>query len=161
MVDWLASGLSEHDVEDAVGFGLTPEDVARWAPFYPLEIHWAVRHGLPLEVARQWAERGVRIRDTIHARAVGLSLEDLEPWLEQGFLPADAWESTEAGVSIETAIAWRAAGFIVPDALLLIGDGWTLDEAIRARYAGVDRYGIGAADPSDRQFPVDTAGRRP
>jgi hypothetical protein len=62
---------------------------------------------------------------------------------------------------METAIAWRAAGFIVPDALLLIGDGWTLDEAIRARYAGVDRYGIGAADPTDRQLPVDTAGRRP
>ena len=126
MVDWLASGLSERDVEDAVGFGLTPEDVARWAPFYPLEIHWAVRHGLPLEVARQWAEHGVRIRD-----------------------------------SMEVAIAWRAAGFIVPDALLLIRDGWTLEGAIRARYEGVDRYGIGAADPSDRQFPVDSAGRRP
>jgi hypothetical protein len=147
MLDWLGTGLDEGDIQDAVGFGLSPEDVRRWAPFYPLEIHWARRHGLPLEVARQWSEAGVRIRDTVRALAVSLSLAEVLRWVEHGFLPADAWESKEVGVSMEEAIAWRAAGFIVPDALQLIRDGWTLDAAVAARYEGVDRYG------EDRSLP--------
>jgi hypothetical protein len=139
--EWRETGIDESEVRDAIGVGLAPDDVRSWAPFRPLEIHWARKHGLPLVEARLWAAYGVPIRDTVRARAVGLTLEELRRWQDSGFGAADAWESKETGVTIPQAIAWREAGFVAPDALQLIRDRWTLDEAILARSRDVHRYG--------------------
>ena len=132
--------LSDEELGDADGFGLTPDEVTTWAPFYPLETYWAKKHHLALETARLWAEHGVPIRDTVKAVAVGLTLNEIDRWVEEGFTPADASEAKETGVDITEVLAWREAGFIAPDALQLIRDGWELGEATAARYAGVDRY---------------------
>ena len=123
------------------GFGLTTDEVRTWVPFYPLEIYWAKKHHLALETARLWAERGVPIRDTVNAVAVGLTLEEVDRWVDEGFTAADASEAKETGAGIAQVMAWRQAGFIAPDALQLIRDGWELGEATAARYAGIDRYG--------------------
>jgi hypothetical protein len=139
--DWAATGLDPVDVRDAIGLRLTPGDVRAWAPFRPLEIHWARRHGLSPAEARRWAREGVPVRDAVRAVAVGLDVDELHRWEEQGFNASDAWEATETGVGIAEAMAWREAGFVVPDALQLVRDRWTLEAAIVARNAGIDRYG--------------------
>lgn len=133
---------ADEEIRDARGFGVTPDDVAVWRPFRALEIYWARKQGLPLEVARRWAEHGVPVRDTVMAWSLGLSLEEVDEWAANGFTPGDAWEARETGVGMPAAKAWREAGFIVPDALQLIRDGWDLEAAIAARYAGIDRYGV-------------------
>jgi hypothetical protein len=130
---WRATGLDEGEVADAIGFHLTPGDVERWAPFRPLEIHWATRNGLSLESARRWARHGVDVGDAIRAEAAGLTFDQLREWEREGFDVADAWEARETGLTIGQAVAWRAAGFVIPDALQLVRDGWTLPEAVVAR----------------------------
>ena len=139
--DWAATGLDAVDVADAVGLRLTVEDVLAWAPFRPLEIQWARRHGLSPADARQWAREGVPVRDAVRAVAVGLGVDELRRWEERGFNVLDAWEAKETGLGIAEAEAWREAGFVVPDALQLVRDRWTLDAAVVARNAGIDRYG--------------------
>ena len=121
------------DLRNAIGLHLTADDLREWAPFHPLEIHWARRTGLSLAEARLWAREGVAIRDTVRAREVGLSLAELRRWRASGFDAADAWEARETGVGIPEAIAWREAGFVIPDALQLIRHGWSLENAIVAR----------------------------
>jgi hypothetical protein len=138
--DWAGIGLDPDDEADAIGFGLTVQDVLAWAPFRPLEIAWARRHGLSPAEARRWAGEGVPIRDAVRAVAVGLGIEELRRWEERGFNASDAWEAKETGIGIEEAAAWREAGFVVPDALQLVRDRWTLDAAVVARNAGIDRY---------------------
>lgn len=140
MDGWAATGLDATAVADAVGLGLTPDVVRAWAPFRPLEIHWARRHALPLDLARRWAAAGVPLRDAVRAVAVGLTLDGLRAWEAAGFNASDAWEATETGVTIDVARAWRDAGFVVPDALQLIRHGWTLDRATVARNDGIRRY---------------------
>jgi hypothetical protein len=140
-MDWQETGLSRAEVGNAVGLGLSPDEVREWAPFHPLEIYWARKRGLPLAEARRWAARGVPVRDTIRAMEVGLSLEELNRWEASGFNAADAWEAKETGVGIAEVVAWREAGFVVPDALQLIRDSWSLSRAIVARYDGVHPYG--------------------
>jgi hypothetical protein len=139
--------LTDEELRDAEGFGLTPDEVRTWAPFYPLETYWAKKHHLALETARLWAGHGVPIRDTVKAVAVGLTLDEIDQWVGEGFTAADASEAKETGVDIAQVVAWRQAGFIAPDALQLIRDGWELGEAAAARYAGVDRYGV-SSDPA-------------
>jgi hypothetical protein len=138
--EWRSAGLDQTEIDNAIGFRLTFEEVREWEPFRALEIYWARKHGLPLSEARRWAAEGVPVRDTIMARAVGLSLDELHAWQARGFNASDAWEAKEAGVTIPQAVAWREAGFVAPDALQLTRDGWTLDEAVVARYAGLRRY---------------------
>jgi hypothetical protein len=138
--DWAATGLGPVDVADAIGLRLTVGDVLAWAPFRPLEIHWARRHGLSLAEARRWAREGVPVRDAVRAVAVGLRIDELRRWEEHGFNASDAWEAKETGLGIAEAAAWREAGFVVPDALQLVRDRWTLDAAVVARNAGTDRY---------------------
>jgi hypothetical protein len=138
--DWRSTGLEDWEVADAVGLRLTVRDVREWAPFRPLEIAWARRHGLPLPEARRWAAAGVPVRDAVRAHAVGLTLNELRDWEAAGFNASDAWEARESGVGIATAIAWREAGFVTPDALQLVRDGWTLPAARVARDAGIRRY---------------------
>ena len=138
--EWTATGLDPLDVADAIGLGLTVADVVAWAPFRPLEIHWARRHGLSLAEAQRWARAGVPIRDAVRAVAVGLGLDELRGWEEHGFNVSDAWEAKETGLGIAEASAWREAGFVVPDALQLVRDRWTLEAAVVARNAGIDRY---------------------
>ncbi len=138
--DWTATGLDPVDIADAIGLRLTVAEVLAWAPFRPLEIVWAKRHGLPLAEARRWAGEGVAIRDAVRAVAVGLSIDELHRWEEHGFNASDAWEATETGVGIAEAAAWRDAGFVIPDALQLVRDRWTLDAAVAARNAGIERY---------------------
>src|SRR5207302_5679256 len=104
---WRGTGLDEAEVADAVGFRLSPDDVERWAPFRPLEIHWARRNGLSLESARRWARQGVEVRDAIRAEAAGLTLDELRRWEREGFGVADAWEARETGVTVDEAVAWR------------------------------------------------------
>ena len=135
-----ATGLDQTEIENAIGFRLTFEEVREWAPFRPLEIYWARKNGLPLSEARRWAAEGVPVRDTIMARAVHLSLDELHAWQARGFNASDAWEAKEAGVAIPEAVAWREAGFVAPDTLQLIRHGWTLDDAVVARSAGLRRY---------------------
>lgn len=137
---WSETGLDPSEIGDAVGFGLDVAEVREWAPFRPLEIHWARRHGLCLGQARRWASEGVPVRDAVRALAVGLTIHELHRWERAGFNASDAWECKETGVTIPEAMSWREAGFVVPDALQLVRDGWTLHEAIRARNAGVRRY---------------------
>ena len=136
--DW--TGLDDWDIANAVGLRLTPADVRAWAPFRPLEIHWARRNGLSLADARRWAAAGVPVRDAIRARAAGLRLEELRRWEAAGFGAADAAEAKETGVDIPEAAAWREAGFVLPDALQLVRDGWTLEGAIVARDRDLRRY---------------------
>jgi len=128
-----ADARSDYEAADAAGFGLAPDDLRHWRPFYPIEIAWARKHGLPLAAARRWAAGGVRVHDAVRARALGLTPADVRRWTDAGFLPADAVEANEAGVSLEQAVAWREAGFVFPDAALLIHDGWTLEAAAAAR----------------------------
>ncbi len=137
--DWRATGLDDREVANAVGLRLTVDDVRAWAPFRPLEIHWARRNGLSPHEARRWAREGVPIRDTVRAVAVGLTIDELHRWEEAGFNASDAWEAKETGITIREAIAWREAGFVVPDALQLVRDRWTLEAAIVARNAGIRR----------------------
>jgi hypothetical protein len=138
--EWAGTGLDPADVADAMGLRLTVDDVLAWAPFRPLEIHWARRHGMSPAEARRWAGEGVPVRDAVHAVAVGLGVDELRRWEEHGFNASDAWEAKETGLGIAEAAAWREAGFVVPDALQLVRDRWTLDAAVVARNAGIDRY---------------------
>jgi hypothetical protein len=138
--DWALTGLDATDVADAIGLRLSVEDVLAWAPFRPMEIQWARRHGLSLAEARRWSEAGVPVRDAVRAVAVGLGTDELHRWEEHGFNASDAWEAKETGLGIAEAAAWREAGFVVPDALQLVRDRWTLDAAFLARNAGIDRY---------------------
>ncbi|HEY3688105.1 MAG TPA: hypothetical protein VGL93_34020 [Streptosporangiaceae bacterium] len=124
---------SDYEAADATGFRLTPEELRRWRPFYPIEIAWARRHGLPLAAAHRWAADGVRVHDAVRARALGMTPADVRRWTGAGFLPADAVEAAEAGIPLERAVAWREVGFVLPDAALLIRDGWTLEAATAAR----------------------------
>lgn len=124
---------SDYEAADAAGFGLTPEDLRHWHPFYPIEIAWARRHGLPLAAARRWAADGVRVHDAVRALVLGLTPAQIRHWTDAGFLPADAVEANEAGIGLEQAVAWREVGFVLPDAALLIRDGWTLESASAAR----------------------------
>jgi hypothetical protein len=135
-----APARSRYEVRDAIGYQLTEADLREWQPFYPLEIHWARKHGLALAEARRWFDAEVSVQDAVRATAAGLRLEDVRCWLECGFLAADAAEAADAGMSLETAVRWRAAGFLTLDAILLVQDGWTLDQARTARYSEVDRY---------------------
>jgi hypothetical protein len=137
---WRSTGLDQAEIENAIGFRLTFEEVREWAPFRPLEIYWARKNGLSLSEAQRWAAEGVPVRDSIMARAVRLSLDELQAWQARGFNASDAWEAKEAGVTIPQAVAWRDAGFVAPDALQLVRHGWTLDDAVVARSAGVRRY---------------------
>jgi hypothetical protein len=130
-----APGARAH--AEARGYGLTADDLRDWAPFTPIEIHWALRHGLTQAAARRWAREGLRVCDMVRAIALGMAPEEVGPWAEAGFAPSDAVEAKDAGVPFEAAVAWRRAGFILPDAALLIRDGWTLAEAVSARYAGI------------------------
>jgi hypothetical protein len=141
MSRWSETGLRRAEVQEAIGLGLSVEDVREWAPFPPFEIHWARARGLSLAQVRIWAERGVRVRDAVEATRVGLSLDELGRWEAHGFNAADAWEAKETGVDIPQAIAWREAGFVVPDALQLIRDRWRLEDAVVARFEGVFPYG--------------------
>jgi len=138
--DWSGTGLDRGEIADAAGLRLSPDDVRAWAPFRPLEIHWARRHGLTPDEARRWAAAGVPVRDAVRARQVGLRLDELRRWEAAGFDAADAWEARETGVAIAEVAAWREAGFVVPDALQLVRDGWTLDAAIVARNRDIRRY---------------------
>lgn len=132
---------SGYEAADAVGFGLTPDELRRWRPFYPIEIAWARKHGLPLAAARRWAADGVRVHDAVRARGLGLTAEEVRRWTVAGFLPADAVDAYEAGVSLAQAVAWREVGFVLPDAALLIRDGWTLEAATAAREGHLGRTG--------------------
>lgn len=123
--------------DEARAYGLSRDDLTCWAPFTPVEIQWARKHGLSPSVARRWALEGLHVCDTVRAVALGLAPEDARRWAAAHFAPADAVEAAETGISLETAIAWREVGFILPDAALLIRDGWTLGEAADARYAGI------------------------
>jgi hypothetical protein len=140
--DWRATGLDDYEIANAVGLRLTAVDVLTWAPFRPLEIHWARRHDLSLAEARRWASEGVPVRDAVRARAVGLTVDELHGWQEAGFDPADAWEARETGVAIPEATAWREAGFVLPDALQLVRHRWTLAAASAARDAGIRHHGF-------------------
>jgi hypothetical protein len=131
-----AAAFAEGDGE-ARAYGLTDEDLSHWAPFTPVEIQWARKHGLSPAAARRWALEGLRVCDTVRAVALGMAPEEARQWAIAHFAPSDAVEAAEMGVSLETAIAWREEGFILPDAALLIRDGWTLSDAVDARYAGI------------------------
>lgn len=128
------------EVCDARGYQLTESDLREWQPFYPLEIYWARKHGLPLAEARRWSDAEVSVQDAVRATAAGLPVEDVRPWIELGFLAADAIDAADAGMALDTAVRWREAGFLTLDAILLVRDGCTLDDARAARYSEVDRY---------------------
>ena len=125
------------EAAEARAYGLTAGDLRDWAPFSPVEICWALSHGVTRAIASRWAGTGLRAADAVRAIALGMTPEEVRPWAEAGFAPSDAVEAKDAGVPFETAVAWRRAGFILPDAALLIRDGWTLSEAVTARYAGI------------------------
>lgn len=122
---------------EAVAYGLTRDDLRDWAPFTPVEIHWARKHALTPALARQWALEGLHVCDAVRAVALGLTPADTRRWAAAHFASSDAVEAAEMGISLALALAWREAGFILPDAALLIHDGWTLAEATTARYAGI------------------------
>jgi hypothetical protein len=128
---------AQGEAAGARAYGLTPGDLGDWAPFSPVEVHWARKHQLTPVEARRWAAAGLRVSDAVRAAALGMTPQEVRPWADAGFAPGDAVEAKETGVPIETAVAWREAGFILPDAALLIRDGWTLEAAVRARYAGI------------------------
>jgi hypothetical protein len=125
------------EAAEARAYGLTSDDLRDWASFSPIEIYWALKHGLTPAAARRWAREGLRICDTVRAIALGITREEVRLWAGTGFAPSDAVEAKEMGVPLETAVAWREAGFILPDAALLIQDGWTLEKAVHARYEGI------------------------
>lgn len=122
---------------EARAYGLTQADLDVWGRFAPIEIYWAVRHGVTPEAAVGWAAAGLRVGDAVRAIALGMTPDEVAPWAGAGFAPFDAVDAKETGVSLQTATAWLQAGFILPDAALLIRDGWTLEEAVTARYAGI------------------------
>jgi hypothetical protein len=121
------------EAAEARAYGLTSDDLRDWASFSPIEIYWALKHGVSPTAARRWAREGVRICDTVRAIALGMNPAEVRLWADAGFAPSDAVEAKEMGVPLEVALAWREAGFILPDAALLIHDGWTLEEAVNAR----------------------------
>lgn len=129
------------EAAEARAYGLTADDLRDWAPFSPVEIYWARRHGVTPAIARRWAREGLRAGDAVRAIALGMTPEEIRPWADAGFAPSDAVEAKDTGVPLEAAVAWRRAGFILPDAALLIRDGWTLSEAVTARYAGIATAG--------------------
>jgi hypothetical protein len=122
---------------EAAAYGLARDDLRDWAPFTPVEIHWARKHALTPALARQWAVEGLHVCDAVRAVALRLTPEDTRRWAAAHFAPSDAVEAAEMGISLALAIAWREAGFILPDAALLIQDGWTLGAATASRYAGI------------------------
>ena len=125
------------EAAEARAYGLTPGELNDWAPFAPIEICWAVKHGITPAAARRWAREGLRISDTVRAIALGMDPEEVGPWARAGFAPSDAVDAKETGIPLEAALAWRDAGFILPDAALLIREGLTLKAAVNARYAGI------------------------
>ncbi len=125
------------EAAEARAYGLTAGDLRDWASFSPLEIYWALKHGLTPTAARRWAREGLRVCDTVRAVALGMTPQEVRLWAGAGFAPSDAVEAKEIGVPLDAALAWREAGFILPDAALLIHDGWTLAEAVNARYEGI------------------------
>lgn len=138
-VQW-KDARSPYEAMDAEGYGLRAEELRQWTPFYPLEIYWAKKHGLPLETARDWAKEGVRVQEAVRAVRLGMTRDDIREWLEEEFSPTDAIDATEARIDLGTAKAWRDVGFILPHARALIEEGWDLEEARRARYIDIDRY---------------------
>jgi len=145
----VAESRIDHETAEARAYGLTSDDLRDWAPFSPIEIYWALKHGVALSAARRWAGEGLRMGDTVRAIALGMTPEEVRLWARAGFAPSDAVEAKQTGVPLPTAVAWREAGFILPDAALLIQDGWPLEEAVNARYAGIareDRHPAGGAD---------------
>ena len=125
------------EAAEAQAYGLTSGDLRAWASFAPIEIYWALKHGLTSRTACRWAREGLRICDTVRAIALGMSPEEVRPWADAGFAPSDSVEASEMGIPLEAALAWREAGFILPDTALLIHEGWTLQEAVKARYEGI------------------------
>lgn len=130
-------GVTAGEAAEADAYGLTPGDLADWAPFTPIQIHWARKHALTPAAARQWALEGLHVCDAVRAVALRLTPADTRRWAAAHFAPSDAVEAAEMGIALNVAVAWRDAGFILPDAALLIHDGWTLSEAVAARYAGI------------------------
>ncbi len=128
---------SAAEAAEARAYGLTAGDLNDWASFAPIEIYWAVKHGITPVTARRWAREGLRIGDTVRAIALGMHPEEVRPWARAGFAPSDAVEAREMGIPLEAALAWRDAGFILPDAALLIREGLTLKAAVNARYDGI------------------------
>jgi hypothetical protein len=125
------------EAAEAQAYGLTSDDLRDWASFSPIEIYWALKHGVTPAAAHRWALEGLRVCDTVRAIALGMTPEEVSPWAGAGFAPSDAVEAKEMAIPLQTALAWREAGFILPDAALLIQDGWPLEEAVNARYAGI------------------------
>jgi hypothetical protein len=130
-------GHAAWEETEAAAYGLTPDDLTSWAPFTPVEIHWARKHALTPAVARRWALEGLHVCDAVRAVALRLTPEETRRWAAAHFAPSDAVEAAEMGIPLSVAVAWREAGFILPDAALLIHDGWTLSAATAARYAGI------------------------
>jgi hypothetical protein len=128
---------SAGEAAEARAYGLTSGDLGDWASFAPIEIHWAVRHGITPAAARRGAREGLRIGDTVRAVTLGMDPEEVSLWARAGFAPSDAVEAKEMGIPLEAALAWRDAGFILPDAALLIHEGCTLSAAVSARYDGI------------------------
>jgi hypothetical protein len=129
------SGAGE--AAEARAYGLTAGDLGDWAPFAPIEVYWAVKHGITPAAARRWAAEGLRIGDTVRAVALGMDPAEVRPWARAGFAPSDAVEAREMDIPLEAALAWRDAGFILPDAALLIHEGLSLKAAVSARYDGI------------------------
>lgn len=123
---------SAGEAAEARAYGLTSGDLSDWASFAPIEIYWAVKHGITPAAARRWAREGLRVGDTVRAVALGMDPAEVRLWARAGFAPCDAVEAREMGVPLEAALAWRDAGFILPDAALLIHEGWTLEAAVNA-----------------------------
>lgn len=128
---------SAGEAAEARAYGLTSGDLNDWAPFSPIEIYWAVKHGITPAAARHWAREGLRMSDTVRAIALRMDPKEIRPWTRAGFAPSDAVEAREMGIPLEAALAWRDAGFILPDAALLIHEGLTLKAAVNARYDGI------------------------
>ena len=133
----MAEGGFDHEAAEAQAYGLTADDLRDWATFSPIEIYWALKHGVTLAAAHRWAREGLRVCDSVRAIALEMTPEEVRLWASAGFAPSDAVEAKEMGIPLQTALAWREAGFILPDTALLIQDGWPLEEAVNARYAGI------------------------
>lgn len=132
-----------YEVLEATGLGVPVDALPGWRPLRPMEISWAMKHGLSPEQSRAWAAQGLSAYEAARALMLGLSSTEVARWTAAGFAPSDAVDSCESGITIESAIAWREAGFILPDAELLFQEGWTLDAATRARYIDVNHYDCG------------------
>jgi hypothetical protein len=149
---------SPYEFADAVGFGITLDDLRVWAPCYPLDIVWARANGLDVRAARPWLDAGVTIQDAVRARRAGVDLGEVLGWVDAGFAPADAAFAAELAMGLDEALAWREEGFILPDAALLRADGWSLEAAVEARWEGVDpsvRPSAEAAGSTDEEGAVD------